>query len=1118
MVSQSSLGYVQTDLADAHMSTSPREHSTSTTAVAVDEQNLVQPKQSTTVEKQQLGTEGAGSVQDLTSQPRKRKLSPGQVSQEHFAHVSQEGHFAQATPRRPVFVEIFAGTGNLSRWMFQQGFDVVCLDYGRNKHRPKFSAIEVDLTTEHGQRLLWELIKNLNPEAIHAGVPCGTSSRAREKAVSWELKSQGAPEPKPLRDFEHPMGKPGLSEFNQTKIELANRLYQLVLELIVFCYGANIVFSVENPWRSWFWAVLTCLARQDSLATCRVINSLTSVVFDNCCHGATRKKRTRIDATQSTYAQLAADCQGDHPHEPYNITFNDGWKFDTAAEGAYPDLLCQRMASLLAAQVSPGLNRDREMSLKAQTMAFTTRQHRGAPQMIPEFIKVFEMNLISKKLPPLCKDLGPSTKGESQKGLRKVGQFHSVPEFINKALELKHPMDTLCPVADVTKRAIFTILTRGKRNMAVFRLNAIKHARLLSEQLHPDEMELRKMMPQHVRRVVHNKRILLFEQLLKDTSYDDLQVVEFMKNGVELHGCHDLPPYAKSRVVPAVSTLDQLQKEAIWRRKAMKASRDSGENFEILEKQSLDEVARGYLLGPYDSEDQVSTELGREDWLLNSRFVLLQGTQQKPRVIDDARRSGLNGSFTITEKLELQDVDVVVAVCKLLRSCISGRNVCIELSDGSQLHGDLHSSWKSIEWHAKALDLAKAYKQVAVAEGSRHLGVVGYPTPSGSWRYFISSSLPFGACASVYGFLRISRAIWHLINVFLGVPACHYFDDFPMFDMQPLTDSAQKSVEVLLGLLGWTYATGDKDHPFDRAFTILGARIDLTSLETGTVSIGNKPGRLGHIASIVSTIESSQSVADLAVLRGHIVFASGFCLGRFLRPATSHLETALRSPLGLRGSQVKKACEVLLDLLANTKPRTITCLHEGLPILIFTDSAFEKGVANIGALIMDPGSGRPLVFDGQIRGEVVSKWQSSGIEQVISQAELATAVAIRMNFKKVLKGRKVIFFIDNEAARFAIIKSVSGKSSMQVLTTAFHRCDLDHECFHWIERVPSASNPADWPTRGKTNDLVELVQGSYAGHIEFDDTLISDIMSTAEQPISFSDWHSDEVTLATNHC
>lgn len=240
------------------------------------------------------------------------------------------------------------------------------------------------------------------------------------------------------------------------------------------------------------------------------------------------------------------------------------------------------MASLLAAQVSPGLHRDPESSLKAKIQAFATRQHRSTSQLIPEYIKVFEWDLSKNKLPDLCKDLGPSTNKGEQKGIRRIGQFHSIEQFINKSLILDHPMDTMCPVADITKRAIFTILTRQARNLEIFRLDAIKHARALGDKLHDQEVQLHDSMPEHIHVVVKSKRILL-----KETGYDDLQVVDFMKHGVDLHGCHDLPPYAKSRVVPAVSTVEQLQKEAVWRRKAMQSFRDTGDNFDILEKQSL---------------------------------------------------------------------------------------------------------------------------------------------------------------------------------------------------------------------------------------------------------------------------------------------------------------------------------------------------------------------------------------------------------------------------------------------------------------------------------------------------------------------------------------------------
>ena len=125
----------------------------------------------------------------------------------------------------------------------------------------------------------------MKPVAMHAGVACGTSSRAREKELPEELRKQGAPRPVPLRSASHPMGIPNLSHYNQQKVVAANKLYVLVFQLILYCFDNGIVFSVENPWRSWFWSVLVELAKEHSKDACRKINQLHSVIRIHACTG-----------------------------------------------------------------------------------------------------------------------------------------------------------------------------------------------------------------------------------------------------------------------------------------------------------------------------------------------------------------------------------------------------------------------------------------------------------------------------------------------------------------------------------------------------------------------------------------------------------------------------------------------------------------------------------------------------------------------------------------------------------------------------------------------------------------------------------------------------------------
>ena len=80
------------------------------------------------------------------------------------------------------------------------------------------------------------------------------------------------------------------------------------------------------------------------------------------------------------------------------------------------------------------------------------------------------------------------------------------------------------------------------------------------------------------------------------------------------------------------------------------------------------------------------------------------------------------------------------------------------------------------------------------------------------------------------------------------------------------------------------------------------------------------------------------SASELAVLRGHIVFASGFCLGRALRPAMGALDLAFRIATDVRSSNVAQACEALLDILSRSSPRLVECKSSGPTIVVFTDS------------------------------------------------------------------------------------------------------------------------------------------------------------------------------------
>ena len=65
-----------------------------------------------------------------------------------------------------------------------------------------------------------------------------------------------------------------------------------------------------------------------------------------------------------------------------------------------------------------------------------------------------------------------------------------------------------------------------------------------------------------------------------------------------------------------------------------------------------------------------------------------------------------------------------------------------------------------------------------------------------------------------------------------------------------------------------------------------------------------------------------------------------------------------------------------------------------------------------------------------------------------------------------MKGRPVICFIDNDAARYALIKGSSPTPDSAWLAALYWEREATVGSYSWFERVPSPSNIADAPSRG----------------------------------------------------
>ena len=238
--------------------------------------------------------------------------------------------------------------------------------------------------------------------------------------------------------------------------------------------------------------------------------------------------------------------------------------------------------------------------------------------------------------------------------------------------------------------------------------------------------------------------------MISEANYGDTGLVPNICKGFDLMG-----PLPKSKVFPvkhtyATVTQDQVRvcsatRQAVWHslRKVLRIL------LMIFIVSLLRRSTRGWLSAPFDIKD-----LGPND-SLTRRFGISQTSSssdcvqtKKTRPIDDFTESLINLSNSTEEKIDIHSVDVILASILLrLRS----------------------SGGERKELNAKAIDLRKAYKQLAISEvalGDGNLAVLNPAT--GRPEAFKCYVLPFGARAAVQAFCRCSHALWFIGVSFLA--------------------------------------------------------------------------------------------------------------------------------------------------------------------------------------------------------------------------------------------------------------------------------------------------------------------------------------------------------------
>ena len=993
---------------------------------------------------------------------------------------------ALPTPGPPkLFLEVFSGSATLARAAQRLGFTAVAVD--NCPRRPQVPTVRLDLASDMGRDALFRLLHDKKPAAVHLGPPCGTSSRARERPLPAKLRALGLRDPRPLRSADFPLNLPHIDPASPDGLRLAaaNRLYDLVFHVLLWCAEHDCVFTLENPTNSWFWSVLALKVRMHaSPKVRRWFSDLHEIIFDACEHGGARPKSTKLLSNRAAFGSLRARCSGRHVHEPWGVSWRaGGWVWSTHLEAQYPVVLAARWAACFASacNVSPGQPEAPDPRL--QSLSAVGRQTRKHKPLVSEykFVRIMPRGKIPSSG---CKVLGappvqggdsgevaealPETSPDSEGlGLDRgedcqVGFYRDPCEWFQAAKKVCHPLDSENKLPKELKASLEANMVADRRALFLRRKLALMKAEILSKKLEQDESKLHSAMPSWMQTVMQGKRILLLESLLRQRNFDDMEAIELLKSGVKLSGVSECPAAFDVKVKPATSTEAELRQVAPLKRAALLLeNRASDPELERdLLKVTMDEAKAGWLQGPFSSETEVSEHLGRTDWSLMRRFGVRQGGKLRP--IDDACDSDLNCTFTSTMKLQLQDGDFCISLAMEIAKRVMGKPGVVPR-----------------EWSGRCLDLSGAYKQMAVCEQHRSLCVLLLRDADGRPIFFISSALVFGASASVYAFLRIARALSFLLNVVLEIPHANFFDDYPI--LVPSEDAEQVGLlcTKFLHLLGWKHAEigeGHKGLPFAKSFDVLGLHLDISCISSGTLTVANKLGRVDRLLERLREIKQSAVLSrhEGQVLLGLLRYAAGFFGGRTLRYVCEDLNAIVHHGHHPSPVAVRLLCQRAITALESSRPLQLKADMPSSPVHLFTDGSWEKGVAGVGAVLFDAHDGSAEVFGGEMPKDMVESLLQTDGDHLIGQIETYAVVAMRIHLAHRLSGRRVIIWTDNEGCRFGLIKGRSKSHTMDTLIRSFAAAEDADPSHTWICRVPSYSNIADGPSRGKPEEALKI--------------------------------------------
>ena len=333
---------------------------------------------------------------------------------------------------------------------------------------------------------------------------------------------------------------------------------------------------------------------------------------------------------------------------------------------------------------------------------------------------------------------------------------------------------------------------------------------------------------------------------------------------------------------------------------------------------------------------------------------------------------------------------------------------------------------------------------------------------------FVPKVLLFGSISAVLHYNCFSRCLAVLVNKCLGIPLVNYYDDFGAYCPASILFEASSSFSKFSNSLG--ALLNDEKTKFGETIKFLGLKGVFPSIGNGMLlRIFLPKSKIEKWSTEVEEILRCGSVEHkpLEKIIGKLSFTQTSIFGRFGRTMLRPLYNKKNAHpyVSTLSEDDKDNLRWWVASIRACIPRVVEFRAPNPEFLVYSDAATSTRiitavVINVAGFISS-GKGA-ATFSETTSKDWVDVFDST---TYIYGLEMLAIIATLMKCRTILRGRNVVFYIDNTNAKDALVKGFSPTPVINRLIQLFWAIIQVEGIWAWFEWVPSGVNVGDLPTR-----------------------------------------------------